>query len=164
IRESGLRRFLALAQGGIEPGPSEGPVAIGGTADDAKSLGCLIEREPREEPELDQLGTGRIFLRQLVQSVVEDEKLVRGFGEREFDVFEAQSPPTAAALEPAPLAGTVDEDAAHGLCGGGKEMSAALPELPFTRFTAPTRRHHEPEIGLMNQGGGLQRLTGQLLA
>ena len=81
---SGLRRFLVLAERGIKPGPSERPVAIGRAADDAHCLGRLVEREPGEEAELDQLGTVRIFLRELVQGVVEEEKLVRGFrdGER----------------------------------------------------------------------------------
>src|SRR5262249_141790 len=56
--ESGVRRFLPLAQRGIEPGSGKRPVAIGGPADDAQGLGRLVEREPREETELDQFGAG----------------------------------------------------------------------------------------------------------
>src|SRR5262245_28738339 len=83
--ESGVRRFLPLAQRGIEPGPGKRPVAVGGTADDAQRLGRLVEREPREETELDQLGTGGIYLGQLVQGVVEVEQLVRRFSEGEVE-------------------------------------------------------------------------------
>src|SRR5262249_21188977 len=108
----------------------------------------------------DQLGTGRIYLSQLVQGVVEVEQLVRRFRQGDVDVFEAQSPPAAAALEPAPVAGAVDEDAAHGLGGGSEEMPAAVP-VPF--LVVPD----QAQVGLVNQGGGLERLSrllvGQLL-
>src|SRR5439155_6659200 len=96
FRESGLRRFLALAKCGVEPGPGERPVAVGGAADDAQRPGRLLERKAGEEAKFDQLGTDRVFLRQLFQGLVEDEKLVRGFLDGEVDVVEAQSPPAAA--------------------------------------------------------------------
>src|SRR5690349_12511143 len=120
-RKLGLRCFLALTQLGIEPGSGERPVAIGGAADDAQRFGRLVESKPRKEAKLDELGTGRIFLRQLVQGVVKDEQLVRGFRDGEIDLVEVKSPPAAAALEPAAIAGTIDEDAAHGLGGRGEE-------------------------------------------
>src|SRR5262249_38523805 len=58
-------------------------------------------------------------------------------------------------LEPPPVAGAVDEDAPHGLGRGGEEVAAALP--------ARVVRPHEPEIGLVDQGGGLERLARLLL-
>jgi hypothetical protein len=70
------------------------------------------------------------------------------------DIFDMQSSPAAAALEPAPVAGTIDEDQAHGLRCGGKEVSATVPVLlhsNFRRATACTRRHYQPEIGLVDQ-------------
>jgi hypothetical protein len=69
--------------------PTPWLVAIGGTSDDAQSLGRLIERQSREATELDQFGAGGIFLCQLVQCLVEEEEFLRGFGEREVEVFEA---------------------------------------------------------------------------
>src|SRR5262249_60987559 len=105
--ESGLARLLGLAQRGIKPGPGERPVAIGGTSDDSQGPGRLIERQPREETELDQLGTGGIFFCQPVQGLVEDEESVRRVGEREVEVIQAQSPPATAALEPAAGAGAI---------------------------------------------------------
>src|SRR5262249_56218261 len=100
--ESGVRRFLPLAQRGIEPGSGKRPVAVGGTADDAQSLGRLVEREPREETELDQLGTGGIYLCPLVQGGVKIKQLVRRFSGGEGDLFAAQPPPAPAPLAPAP--------------------------------------------------------------
>src|SRR6516162_3698968 len=87
--KSTIRRLLALAQGGIKPGPGKRPVAVGRASDDAQGPGRLIERQSREETELDKLGTGRVFLRQPFQGVIEEKQLVRGIGERKVDALEA---------------------------------------------------------------------------
>src|SRR5262249_19254691 len=97
-RESGFSGFLTFAEGRVEPGAGEGPVAVGGAADDAHGLGRLIEGEPGEETQLDEFRAGRIFLSELVEGVAEIEKFLGRFGEREVDLVEAQAPPTAAAL------------------------------------------------------------------
>src|SRR5258708_4266773 len=85
FRES-VRRRLALAEFGEEPGSGERPVTIGGAANDAQGLGRLVEGQAREEAEFDQFGTGRIFLRQFFQGIVEEEKVVRRFRDGEIDV------------------------------------------------------------------------------
>ena len=57
-------------------------------------------------------------------------------------------------------AGLLDQDAAHGLGGGGKEMAPAVP--------VSLRRADQPQVRLVDEGSGLQRLPrlflGQLLA
>ena len=53
-------------------------------------------------------------------------------------------------------AGVIDEDAAQGLSGGGKEVSPAVPVLCLLRV-------HQSEICLMNERRGLERLAGRLL-
>lgn len=140
---SGLRRLLGLLQRGIEPGSGKRPIAIGGTTDDAQRPGRLIERKPREETELDQFGTDWVFLLKLVQGIIEGEKFFRGFRDTELDVVKVQSPPVTAALESVPFAGTIDEDAAHGLGRGGKEMSAAVPTLNLLGI-------HQPYVSFMD--------------
>ena len=52
-------------------------------------------------------------------------------------------------------AGVLDEDAAHGLGRGGEEVAAAVP--------ARVVRPDEPEVGLVDQGRGLERLARLLL-
>jgi len=52
-------------------------------------------------------------------------------------------------------AGGVDEDAAHGLGGGGEEVPAAVP-------AEPVGGADQPEVRLVNQGGGLECLVGGL--
>jgi hypothetical protein len=49
-----------------------------------------------------------------------------------------------------------DEDAAHGLGRGGEEMAAAVP-VPLGFGV------HQPQVGLVNQGGRLEGLAGLLL-
>ena len=57
----------------------------------------------------------------------------------------------------APLAaGAFDEDAPHGLGRGGEEVAAAVPVLG----PVPT---DQPQVGLVDQGRGLEGLAGLLL-
>ena len=56
--------------------------------------------------------------------------------------------------EAQPAAGTVDEDMPHRLGGGAEKMSAALPTLFLSSC--------QPQPRLMNQGRGLQGLSGRL--
>ncbi len=58
---------------------------------------------------------------------------------------------------PRPLApGVLDEDAAHGLGRRGEEVAPAVP--------GPHRvRIHQPQIGLVDQGRGLERLARLLV-
>ena len=53
-------------------------------------------------------------------------------------------------------AGVLDEDAAHGLGRGGEEVAAAVP-------AAVGVAADQPQVGLVDQGGGLERLPGLLL-
>src|SRR5262249_22061612 len=58
-----------------------------------------------------------------------------------------------AMLEPVLAAGTLDEDSGHGLGGGGEEGTAALPGLSLLL-------DYKPNVRLLDQGGGLERLSG----
>jgi hypothetical protein len=52
-------------------------------------------------------------------------------------------------------AGVLDQDAPHSLGGRSEEVAAVLPAgIPLS---------HQPEVRLVNQGRGLERLTGLLL-
>jgi hypothetical protein len=59
----------------------------------------------------------------------------------------------AATLHCSLTANVLNQDAAHGLGGGGKEVSAAIPLLPAT-FT------NEAQVCLVDKGGWLQRGPG----
>src|SRR5262249_44470346 len=71
-------------------------------------------------------------------------------------LLEVQADALAAPLL-APLAtGVIDEDAAHGLRRGGEEVAATVPVLRSLDV-------HQPEVGFVNQGRGLERLARLLL-
>ena len=53
-------------------------------------------------------------------------------------------------------AGVLDEDAAHGLGGGGEEVAAAVPLLGLFRV-------HQAQVGFVDEGGCLQGLAGLFL-
>ena len=65
------------------------------------------------------------------------------------------APPAAAALLAALAAGVLDQDAAHGLGGGGEEVAAVGEGL--------VRVGRQAQVGLVDQGGGVERLA-RLLA
>src|SRR5262245_54127907 len=60
-------------------------------------------------------------------------------------------------LEPILAAGTLDQDAAHGLRRRGKEVPAAVPLLSLPLA-------HQAQVRLVDQGGGLQRLPWLFLS
>ena len=62
-------------------------------------------------------------------------------------------PPPFGRLSPP---GLLDQNPPHRLGCSGEEMPTAVPVLSLFRI-------HEPEIGFMDQGRGLQRLAGILL-
>src|SRR5262249_10962506 len=120
--ESAVRGAISLAELVVKPGPGEGPVAVGGPGGEAQDGGGLLQPPSREEAELDQLGTEGVLPGQLLQGLVHGREVVRGLGDGEVDLVEAEPAPIAAALEAAPGAGAVQQDAAHGFGDGGEEM------------------------------------------
>jgi hypothetical protein len=61
-----------------------------------------------------------------------------------------------AVAQAALAAGLIDQDAPHGLGSGGEEVAAALPGP----LRAPA---DQPQVGLLHQRRGLERLAGLLL-
>ena len=57
----------------------------------------------------------------------------------------------ATALEPLVLAGLLNEDSPHGLSHRGEELTSTIPTLRLLGID-------EPDVGLMHQRRGLQRL------
>src|SRR5262249_37403378 len=71
-------------------------------------------------------------------------------------LVQVESAAGATVLEAAFAARVVDEDASHGFRGGREEVSPAVP------VRGPVNVH-EAEVGLVDQGGGLEGLAGLLL-
>src|SRR5262249_23269706 len=149
--ESAVRGAAPLAQLVEKPGSGEGPVAVGGPGGDAQDAGGLFQLQPREEAELDQLGTKGVLPRQFLQGLIDGREVVRGLFDGEVDLVQAEPAPIAAPLQAALVAGAVQQDASHGFRDGGKEMPAAVPALNLLRAD-------QPDVSLVDQGRGVERL------
>src|SRR6186713_2102865 len=62
------------AQLGKQPGPGKGPVTLGRGRRDAQGAGGILDGQPGEESELDQLCLLRCFAGQLVQCFIDSQQ------------------------------------------------------------------------------------------
>ena len=83
LARAGCRRVEAGGSNAVgrdelaeEPGAREGPVSFGGAADDAQGGGCLVEREPGVEAELDEFRPAGVDLCEPAEGVVEVNEIV----------------------------------------------------------------------------------------
>src|SRR5262245_17864239 len=122
----------------------------------AQSLSGLGGFEPGKKAQPNQVGGCRIDQGQLLQRFMEGQQLVvrHRRGEARFRHLHALL--QTAALGRLTAAGLVNQDAAHRFGGGGEEVAPAVPVPDLVRA-------HEPEVGFVDQGGGLQRLPRLLL-
>src|SRR5262249_54011502 len=108
-----------------EPAAGVGPVLLGGGEGDAEGGGRLLGGEAGEEAELDQRGLARALRLELAEGLVQGEQAVAvPLLQGRLEVVEVEPAPPAPGLAGLLVAGTVDQDAAHGLGGGGEEMPA----------------------------------------
>lgn len=126
-------------------------MALGRAAGDVECEGGVVDRQTREEPELHEFGDDAVFLFQFVQDFMHrDEFLVIGFRD-DVDAFEIHALHVAAVFQGLLAPGVVHQDPAHGLGGGGEEVSSVFPFVVAVGNAQPRFVH---------QGGGLQGLAG----
>src|SRR5207249_1845045 len=106
--------------------------------------------------ELHQRGGLGVVPLQLVQRLVDRQQLVHAVVGDQEALVQLPPPRPAAALDPVLASCPLDQDAAHGLGGGGEEVPATVPVLDLVHV-------HQPQVGFVHQGGGLKRLAGRLL-
>ena len=108
--------------------------------DDVQGRGGLVEREPGEKAELDQLG--RRGHPRTDRRVSASSRSIRSSGGASSWTSPSKIEPLAARvaplLEPLAGAGSVDQNPPHGLGRGGEEMAAAVPASGLLRH--PTSR------------------------
>jgi hypothetical protein len=112
--------------------------------------------QPAEKPQLDDLGLPRMQFGQAVQGLVQHEQVAVALWQGRQIVVQLQAFPSAAALLAPPRTDVVNEHVPDGLGRGGEEM---CPVPPFHLVLAD-----EPQIGLVHQGGGLERQGARLAA
>ena len=80
LRIRGIAPVLEL---GKEPGAGVSPMALGGCQRDLEHSGDLGHGQAGEEAELDQLGLRRVFLRELVEGLVQGFEVLGCFPREE---------------------------------------------------------------------------------
>ena len=141
----------------MEPGPGVTPMPLCGYRRDAKQRRRFFMAETSKESELNDLCHGGILAGQFLQGFVECDHVVLRNITHDLDVLQAFLRQVASSLDPPLLAGLVDEDSSHRFGCGEKEMPPALPWPGLVSI-------HKPQIGLVNEGCGLESVTGRLLA
>src|SRR5262249_2318666 len=152
-RASGLEAEPEFA---AKPCPCVNPLPIGAACGDSQDCGRLLTRQSGEIAQFHELRLKRIVFRQAMQRRVQCQEVEVWRGCDQAVGVRASTLPAAAVLATLLAAGVVNQDAAHGLGGGGKEMPAVVP----VRVAAAAQ---ETQVGLVNQRRGLECLTGPLL-
>ena len=131
------------------------PVLFDGALRQTQNFGGFGSGHADEETQLDDLGLDRIARGQLVERVVDGQKMVLVGGHGDVHVFEIHPLQAAAVTAGEFAAGVVNEKMPHGLGGGGKEMRAIFEG----RVVVPDQAHPD----LMHQGSGLEGVARRAL-
>ena len=112
-----------------EPGPRVLPVPVGGRPGEPQRLARFRDGDPTEQVQVRDPRRGGVFLPETAEQFVQrqDEVGILGEGTDLIEQFEPDPPATP--LQPFPIPGMVDQDAAHGLGGGGEEVSPIVEVL-----------------------------------
>src|SRR5262249_1953751 len=144
-RQAGLFFFAAgVGHGGVQPRTGVSPGTVGGGKGDAQASRCLLQGQTAEEAQLDQLRLERTVAREALRALVKGGVPPRGPAGAGGLGARLLAPPSAAVLLAPLAAGILDEDAPHGLGGGGEEVPLTVPP-PIPRPV------NEPEVRLVDQ-------------
>ncbi len=131
------------------------PIIIGCARRDTENASGFLDGHANEEAQLDHFSLDLALRRQFVQRIVDGEQLIIVAGEGKLGLIEIDPLLSAAVPHGALSASVINENAAHRLGRGGKEVSAVLE---FRIFLAD-----QPHPGLVNQCSGLQRLPSRFV-
>jgi len=140
----------------MQPGTRVSPIPLGSSQRYPSRLGSLCHAEADEVPELDQLSRDCVVLFRGSEGPVQRDQIVRGWAGQDTVFLERDTMPVAAATGLLLSPRALDENPPHGLGGGSEEVTAAVPLLR-------PRLVDEPDVRLVDQRRGLERLAGLLL-
>jgi len=152
VRAVEKSRKLIIPNRITKPGTGIGPLLASQVDGDPQGGRDLLVAQAGELAELDHPSGKRVFLGQPHKGLVQDKEFVVRvrFSGRLVVKFNAAK--AAASLPPRLVTGRFNQDPAHRLGGGGKEMAATVPVLDHVGID-------QSDIGLVDQGGGLERVA-----
>ena len=138
----------------MEPGAGVGPATFGGGHRDPERGGGLVETEADVVAELDELGVVGRDGGEAAESFGDGEHALGGEGieGQNGGFIEIDAAETATVTDRGARAGFFDENAAHGLGGGGEKVAAVVPRRLFRAAEAKPR--------LVDESGGLEGVRG----
>ena len=139
----------------IEPGLGVRPVLFDSAFRQPKNLGGFFDGHSNKEAQFDNLGLDRIARGQLIERIIDGQKMIFVGRHGNVHVFKIHSLQTTAVTARKSAPGVVNKKMAHGLGRGGEEMRAIFESRVFFADQA------HPD--LMHQGGGLERVTGRIM-
>ena len=139
----------------VEPGPRKSPTSFDGRLRNAQKLRDFLVREANEEAQVDQFGQSGVLSGQFLQRLVNREQFLVAGCRRYLHVLNVHASLAAAVAQGASAPGVFDENAAHRLSCGAEEVGAPV-EL-WVRIA------DQPQPGLVDERGGLQRLARRFL-
>lgn len=140
----------------MEPELGEIPVAQHRLDRDIEDFRDLLRFQSAEEFHLDHRAFARMALGEALQSVVERDQIGRMLPGQFPGFIEVNLAPFSAPFFPIMLARVLNKNAAHQLRSHAAKMSAIPP--------SGSSLINEPEIGLVDQGGGLERVVGTFVS
>ena len=151
-KENFIRLRRRTAQLLVQPSAGIRPVPIGRAHADPQSSRRLLNGQAGKEAQFHHFPGDRFLLGQPLQGLIQSQQFFVRSLVHDVQPVEVAALPAAAMAEALLASGVLDENAPHPFGGGGKEMSPAVPVLRLLLI-------HEPEIGLVNQRRGLERLA-----
>ena len=129
------------------------PVAVDRAHRLAEDAGRLLHAQPGEVAEHDDLRQVRLLGLELLDRLVQRQQVVGRRLDEGHPFGQLDAPALAAVLVTGLAARLLDEDLAHGPRRGAEEVAPALP--------AGILVADQPQVGLVDQGGRLERLPGR---
>src|ERR1700747_1395744 len=144
-----------MAQLAQQPSARRGPRALHRGWGHSQDLRGIFNRKSPEVAQFDDLALLPIQLRKTVESFVESEQIHVALW-RSHTFVQSYSRQAGTALGRTPVSFIVHQNPAHQLSGDAEEVRAVLH---LRRFLSG-----QPQVSLMDQGGGLQSVVRTLLA
>lgn len=102
------------------------PITLHGLFRHTKRLGDFLMIQTDKESELNDLGFERVFTCQGIEHIIDLNQAVIGGVRGQVQLLERYTLLAGAMTQSALAAGILDQDPAHGFCGGGEEMRPVL--------------------------------------
>ena len=139
----------------MQPGAREGPLVLDRRRRQLHRGGGFLDGQAGEIAQQHDARLRGIDLLEPRQRLVDGEDVGQDRRQRRRLGIQLDPLLLAAMLDAAVVPGALDEDAAHGDRRGGEEVSAPVP--PAIGAVAG-----QPQVGLVDEGGRLQREAGRL--